>query len=70
MPKQVYEREGRAYVRPVGRGIHFTDGNREYIEEAIEEAAAKAAGKLAPFGWSGYVNLKVRIEIELAEDES
>lgn len=70
MSRQVFEREGRAYVRPVGRGVHFTEGDETYIEEAIEEMAAKAAGTLAPFGWSGYIRLKVRIEVEPDEDQS
>lgn len=59
----VYEREGRVYVRPVGRGVHFTDGDEDYIERVIEDMAAKASGQLAPFGWSGYAHLKIRIEV-------
>ena len=66
----VYERDGRAYVRPVGRGIHFTDGDEECVEDAIERAAAKAAGESAPFGWSGYVRLKIRVEVEIDEDQT
>lgn len=63
----IYEREGRAYVRPIGRGVHFTDGDEEYIEAGIERMAAKVAGKRGQFGWSGYIRLKVRIEVEPEE---
>lgn len=65
MSKQVYEREGEAYVRPVGRGVYFVDGEEDYIDDIVERMAAKAAGSLSPFGWSGYIRLKVRVEVEL-----
>lgn len=50
---RIYDRDGRIYVRPVGRGVHFTDGDGAYLDEIIERLV----------GGDGYAHLKLRIEV-------
>lgn len=49
-----YEREGRVYVRPLGRGTHFIDGDEAYLDDIMERLV----------GGSGYGYLRLHIDFE------
>ena len=49
----IYDRDGRVYVRPVGRGVHFVDGDEAYLDEIVERLV----------GGGVYAHVKLRLEV-------